>query len=95
MKNKKTLTKSDIALAVYNKIGYSKKYCEDLVDDFFETIKKHLKKGQGIQIHGLGKFILKDKKNRRGRNPQTGEELIIKSRRVLLFHASESFKKQF
>ena len=58
-------------------------------------IKNHLKKGQGVQIHGLGKFILKDKKNRKGRNPQTGEELIIKARRVLLFHASNSFKKQF
>ena len=95
MKNKKTLTKSDIALAVYNKIGYSKKYCEELVDDFFEAIKEHLKKGQGIQIHGFGKFFLKDKKNRIGRNPQTGEEMIIKARRVLLFHASENFKKQF
>ena len=92
---KKTLTKSDISLSVYSKIGYSKKYCEELVDDFFEMIKAHLKKGQGVQIHGLGKFILKDKKARRGRNPQTGKELTIKARRVLLFHAGESFKKQF
>ena len=93
--HKKTLTKADIALAVYSKIGYNKKYCEKLVDDFFEMIKDHLKKGQGVQIHGLGKFILKDKKARRGRNPQTGKELVIKARRVLLFHASENFKKQF
>ena len=92
---KKNLTKTDIAKAVYNRIGYSKKYCEELVDVFFEMIKAHLKKGQGVQIHGLGKFILKDKKARRGRNPQTGKELTIKARRVLLFHASESFKKQF
>ncbi|MCZ0931638.1 MAG: integration host factor subunit alpha [Oligoflexia bacterium] len=93
--NKKTLTKADIALAVYSKIGYNKKYCEELVDVFFEMIKDHLKKGQGVQIHGLGKFILKDKKARRGRNPKTGKELIIKARRVLLFHAGESFKKRF
>ena len=93
--NKKTLTKEDIALALYSKIGYSKKYCKELVDDFFEIIKNNLKKGQGVQIQGLGKFILKDKKARKGRNPQTGEELIIKARRVLLFHASDSFKKQF
>ena len=92
---KKNLTKIDIAVAVYNKIGYSKRYCEELVDDFFEIIKAHLKKGQGVQIHGLGKFILKDKKTRRGRNPQTGKALTIKARRVLLFHASDSFKKQF
>ena len=93
--NKKNLTKADISLAVYNKIGYSKKYCEELVDDFFEMIKNHLKKGQGVQIHGFGKFILKDKKARRGRNPQTGAELTIKARRVLLFHIGDSFKQQF
>ena len=95
MKKTKQLTKADIAKALYNKIGYSKVYCEDLVDSFFEMIKTHLKKGKGVQIHGFGKFILKDKKARRGRNPQTGEELTIKARRVLLFHASETFKKQF
>ena len=95
MKKTKRLTKADIAKAVYNKIGYSKVHCEDLVDSFFEMIKDHLKKGTGVQIHGFGKFILKDKKARRGRNPQTGEELTIKARRVLLFHASEIFKKQF
>ena len=94
-KRKKTLTKLDISEAVYDKIGYSKRYCEELVDDFFEMIKDQLKKGQGVQIHGLGKFILKNKKARRGRNPQTGRALTIKARRVLLFHASETFKKQF
>ena len=92
---KKTLTKSDITQAVYEKIGYSRRYCEELVNDFFEMIKDHLKKGQGVQIHGLGKFILKDKKARKGRNPQTGKTLTIKARRVLLFHTSDSFKKEF
>ena len=92
--NKKKLTKADLARAVYSKIGYSKRHCEDLVETFFEMMKDHFKKGQGIQIHGLGKFILKDKKARRGRNPQTGEELTIKARRVLLFHASDNLKKK-
>ena len=93
--NKKILTKADISLALYNKIGYSKRYCAELVDDFFEMIKNHLKRGQGVQIHGLGKFILKDKKARRGRNPKTGRSLTIKARRVLLFRAGDSFKNQF
>ena len=93
MKKKKTLTKSDIILAVHSKIGYNKKYCEELVDGFFDMIREHLKKGRGVQIHGFGKFILKDKKARRGRNPQTGKAIIIKARRVLLFRASENFKK--
>ena len=95
MKHKKTLTKANIAKAVHNKIGYNKKFCRELVDEFFDTIKNHLIKGQGIKIHGFGKFILKDKKPRKGRNPQTGKALIISARRVLLFHASTIFKKKF
>lgn len=91
----KTLTKADIATAVYNKIGYSKKFSEKLVDDLFEEIKNDLINGQGIKIHGFGKFILKDKKARKGRNPQTGQTLTIPERRVLLFHASSYLKKKF
>lgn len=94
MKNE-TLTKADIAHAVYNKIGYSKKFSEELVDDFFQSIKNHLMKGYGIKFHGFGKFILKDKKKRTGRNPQTGQTVMISARRVLLFHASTIFKKNF
>ena len=95
MKNKKTLTKEDIVTAVYNKIGYDKKFSKELVSDFFNSLKNYLMKGQGVKIHGFGKFILKDKKSRRGRNPQTGKSLTISARRVLLFHASTIFKKKF
>ena len=94
MKNK-ILTKADIVQAVYNKIGYSKKFSEELVNDFFLSIKNHLMKGQGIKIQGFGKWILKDKKPRKGRNPQTGEALTISARRVLLFHSSTRLKKKF
>ena len=94
MKNK-TLTKMDIAQAVYKKIGYSKTFSEELVSDLFYIIKNHLTKGRGIKIHGFGKFILKDKKSRKGRNPQTGQPLIISARRVLLFHTSTALKKRF
>ena len=87
------MTKADIASAVYDKIGYSRKYSEELVDEFFNIIKKHLKKGQAVQIQGLGKFTVKNKKARRGRNPQTGESLMISARKVLLFHASTRLKK--
>ncbi len=94
-KHKKTLTKADISQAVYDKIGYSKKFSEELVNELFKIIKNHILKGQGIKIHGFGKFILKDKKPRRGRNPQTGRPLTISARRVLLFHASALLKKRF
>ena len=92
---KKTINKSDLAKAVYNKIGYSKKLSEELVNALFDLIKDHLLKGQGVKIHNFGKFILKDKKARTGRNPQTGESLKLSARRVLLFHASAILKKTF
>ena len=92
---KKNLTKADLVKALYNKIGYSKKLCEELVEELFNTMRESLKKGQGIKIQNFGKFILKDKKPRRGRNPQTGEALTISARRVLLFHASSILKKKF
>ena len=92
---KKTLTKADITQAVYNKMGYSKSFAAELVDFFFNTIKSHLQKGQGVQFHGFGKFILKDKKERKGRNPQTGESVVIPKRRVLLFKPSSILKKKF
>ena len=95
MKSRQKLIKADISEAVYNKIGYSKKFSEELVDELFKYIKNHLIKGQGVKIHGFGKFVLKDKKPRKGRNPKTGKALIISARRVLLFHTSTVLKKRF
>ena len=95
MKSKKNLTKADIAKAVYSKVGYSKKFSTELVDELFENIKNHLLKGQGVKIQGFGKFMLKDKKQRRGRNPKTGKSLMISARRVLLFYAGTTLKKRF
>ena len=95
MKDKHKLTKVGISEAVYNKIGYSRKFSEELVVELFEYIKNYLIKGQGIKIHGFGKFVLKDKKPRKGRNPKTGRTLVISARRVLLFHTSTVLKKRF
>ncbi len=95
MRDKTTLTKADIVQSIYNKIGYTRKFSEELVEELFNNIKDHLIKGQGIKIHGFGKFVLKDKKMRKGRNPKTGKTLMISARRVLLFHASTTFKKRF
>lgn len=94
MKNK-TLTKADISKVVYSKIGYSQKFSEELVEDFLDIVKSYLLKGQGIKFHNFGKFTLKDKKARKGRNPQTGKPVRISARRVLTFQASTNFKKQF
>ena len=83
------MTKADIADAVYAKDGgFSKKEAIDIVETVFETVKKTLEKGEKIKISGFGNFVVRDKKARPGRNPQTGKEITISARRVLTFKAS-------
>jgi len=69
------MTKLDIANNLYDKLGLSKRECSEIVDMFFEIIKETLSKDEDAKISGLGKFTVKKKHARRGRNPQTGEEL--------------------
>ena len=95
MRSKKTVTKADLAKALYNKIGYTKQFSKAFVEDVFSSVKGKLGDGQGVRISGFGKFVLRDKKKRRGRNPQTGSSLTIKSRRVVTFHSSLNLKKKF
>ncbi len=87
------MTKSEIVAAVYGKVGgFSKKEAADIVELVFETIKETLGRGEKIKISGFGNFVLRDKRQRRGRNPQTGEPLTITERRVLTFKASQILK---
>lgn len=83
------MTKADIIEAIYQKIGYSKKDAADLVEMIFDTIKDTLAKGDKIKISGFGNFVVRDKKPRTGRNPQTGEAIQISARRVLTFKPSQ------
>lgn len=85
----KTITKSDIVDSVNAKIGFSKKDSTEIVDRVFESIKSALEKGESVKISGFGKFEVRQKHNRRGRNPQTGEEIEIKARKVLIFRPSQ------
>ena len=74
---------------VYEKVGgFSKKEAADIVETVFETVKKTLEKGEKIKISGFGNFVVRDKKARAGRNPQTGKEITISARRVLTFKPS-------
>lgn len=84
-----TLTKSDIVQAVHRKIGFSKKDSFDIVERVFETVKSKLAKGESVKISGFGKFEVRAKNSRRGRNPQTGQEMEITARRVLSFKPSQ------
>jgi integration host factor subunit alpha len=88
------MTKADIVHAVYSKVGgFSKKESADLVDLVFETLKETLGRGEKVKISGFGNFVLRDKRQRQGRNPQTGEPIVISRRRVLSFKASQLLKQ--
>ena len=88
------MTKADIVQSVYTRLGgFSKKESADLVDLVFETIKETLGRGEKIKISGFGNFVLRDKRQRQGRNPQTGEPIMITERRVLNFKASQLLKQ--
>src|SRR3954471_19495608 len=83
-----TLTKAELIDAVYEKVGFSKKEAADLVELVFESMKEELCKGGSIKISGFGKFRVRAKKARMGRNPQTGEAMVISARKVLTFTPS-------
>ncbi|NBX69398.1 MAG: integration host factor subunit alpha [Proteobacteria bacterium] len=83
-----TLTKAELIDSVYEKVGFSKKEAADLVELVFESMKEELCKGESIKISGFGKFRVRAKKARMGRNPQTGQAMEISARKVLTFTPS-------
>jgi integration host factor subunit alpha len=88
------VTKGDIIEAVYEKLGgFSKKEVSELVDMVFEVMKDTLQQGDKVKVSGFGNFVVKHKNERIGRNPKTGEEITISSRRVLTFKPSQVLKK--
>lgn len=92
--NDKRTTKYELVQAVYSKLGgFSKKEAADLVDLIFELMKETLGRGENIKISGFGNFVMRDKNERQGRNPQTGEPITISSRRVLTFKPSQLLKQ--
>jgi len=82
------MTKADLVEKVYEKVGYPKRETVELVELVFETMKETLEAGEKLKIAGFGNFTVKQKTDRRGRNPKTGEALTIKARRVLTFKPS-------
>lgn len=86
------MTKADLIENVYLKTGFSKKESAEIVETVFELIKTTLEQGEKIKIAGFGNFVVKDKSTRRGRNPQTGDEIEITSRRILTFKPSQVLK---
>jgi len=86
------ITKADLAETLYDELGLNKREAKELVEQFFEEIRLALEKGQHVKFSGFGNFILRDKSQRPGRNPKTGEEIPISARRVVTFRPGQKLK---
>ena len=87
-----TLTKANFAESLLDELGIDKREAKALVELFFEEIKDSLEQGKAVKISGFGKFELRDKTSRPGRNPKTGEETPISARRVVTFRSGQKLK---
>ncbi len=87
------LTKKEIINSIYMQLGFSKKICENLLEDFFLIFLEELINYKKVKISNFGTFILRYKKSRLGRNPKTLEKSIISERNVILFKPSKELKK--
>jgi integration host factor subunit alpha len=89
-----TLTRADLAETVNRKLGFSRAESLDLVEAILDKMTVALDKGENVKISGFGSFVLRDKNERVGRNPKTGIEVPITSRRVLTFRSSQLLKER-
>ena len=86
------LTKADIAEHLFAQLGVSKREAKDMVEAFFEEIRQALERGEQVKISGFGNFDLREKNQRPGRNPKTGEDIPISARRVVTFRPGQKLK---
>ena len=87
-----TLTKAELAELLFEQVGLNKREAKDMVETFFGEIRDALERGAEVKLSGFGNFQLRDKPQRPGRNPKTGQEIPITARRVVTFHASQKLK---
>ena len=90
----KTVTKNDIVEHLHEDLGLNKSECKILVEDFFNEIKETLINNEEVKLSGFGNFELLNKKARPGRNPKTGEDVMISARRVVTFRAGNKLRKK-
>jgi integration host factor subunit alpha len=88
------LTKNDVARSLSKELGMTKNRSFEVVETVLDLIKKTLADGEDVLISGFGKFCVKDKKQRKGRNPQTGADMILRPRRVVSFQCSGILKNK-
>ena len=87
-----SLTKADIADCLFNVVGLNKREAKEFVDAYFETIRHALENGENVKLSGFGNFQLREKNQRPGRNPKTGEEIPISARRVVTFRPGQKLR---
>ena len=87
-----TLTKANIVEAVAEQIGYTKHQSSELIETLLEIIKRTLESGEDVLVSGFGKFCVKTKHERRGRNPATGEDMMLEPRRIVTFNCSRKLR---
>ena len=87
-----SLTKADIADRLFDEVGLNKREAKEFVDSFFETVRNALEGGENVKLSGFGNFQLRDKNQRPGRNPKTGEEIPISARRVVTFRPGQKLR---
>ncbi len=88
------LTKADMAECLFDQLGLNKREAKELVEVFFEEMRCALESGDPIKLSGFGNFDLRDKRERPGRNPKTGEEIPITARRVVTFRPGQKLKQR-
>ena len=88
------LTKADMAERLYDELGLNKREAKELVEMFFEEVRGALESGNQVKLSGFGKFDLRQKNQRPGRNPKTGEEIPISARRVVTFRPGQKLKSR-
>ena len=89
-----TLTKAKIIDVIHNRLGYPKNRSAELLELLLEIVKGTLEKGEDVLISGFGKFCVKDKDERRGRNPATGDDMVLDKRRVVTFRCSHLLRSK-
>ena len=89
-----TLTKANIVDAIHDELGFPKNRSAELIEILLEQVKNTLENGQDVLISGFGKFCVKEKKARRGRNPATGDDMLLEKRRVVTFRCSHLLREK-
>ncbi len=88
------LTKADLANRLFEEVGLNKREAKEFIDAYFEVVRAALENGENVKLSGFGNFQLRDKNERPGRNPKTGEEIPISARRVVTFRPGQKLRSR-